>query len=75
MSDCTKATELLYQGTSVRGMDFGHPLVVPYYSTTAFKVQTLAEVREMLITEHRTVFPSPDSAPTVISSMHINSCP
>lgn len=47
MSDCTKATELLYQGTSVRGMDFGHPLVVPYYSTTAFKVQTLAEVREM----------------------------
>lgn len=47
MSDYSKATELLYQGTTVRGMDFNRPLVVPYYSTTAFKVHTIPEVKEM----------------------------
>ena len=47
MAEYSKTTELLYQGTTVRGMDFNHPLVIPYYSTTAFKVQTLAEVKEM----------------------------
>lgn len=31
-----------------------------------------ALVREMLITLHRWVFPSPDSAPTVINSTHRN---
>ena len=48
MSDYSKATELLYQGTEARGMDFSKPLVIPYYSTTAFKMQTLAEVREVV---------------------------
>ena len=47
MSHYSEATELLYQGTEVRGMDFYKPLVVPYYSTTAFKMQTLEEVRDV----------------------------
>ena len=47
MSNYTEATELLYQGTEVRGMDFYKPLVAPYYATTAFKMQTLEEVREV----------------------------
>lgn len=47
MKKYSKATELLYQGTEVRGMDFYKPLVVPYYATTAFKMQNLAEVREV----------------------------
>lgn len=48
MGKYSKATELLYQGTEVKGMDFYKPLVVPYYSTTAFKMQNLAEVREVV---------------------------
>ncbi len=47
MSKYSKSTELLYQGTEARGMDFYKPLVVPYYSTTAFKMRNLAEVREV----------------------------
>ena len=46
-SNFSKSTQLLYEGTEVRGMDFNNPLTLPYYATTAFKVHTLAEVREM----------------------------
>ena len=34
----------------------------------------LAEVNTTLITEQSSVFPRPDSAPTVVSSTHMNIC-
>ncbi len=47
MNDYSKATELLYTGLTAGGMDFGNPLTIPYYGTTAFKAGTVAEMQEV----------------------------
>ena len=46
MTKYSKATELLYRGKSVCGMDFNKPEAFPLFATTAFATKSLAEVRE-----------------------------
>ena len=43
---CSEATELLYRGRKVKGMDFNKPEAFPLFTTTAFTMNSLTEVKE-----------------------------
>ena len=42
----SRASELLYQGRSVKGQDYNNPASFPLFATTSFTMNSLAEVRE-----------------------------
>lgn len=44
--NCSPASELLYKGRTVKGMDFNKPEAFPLFAVTAFTMNSLDEVRE-----------------------------
>ena len=47
MSDFTRASEILYAGEHVKGMDLKKPETLPIFETTAFTMNSLSELAEV----------------------------
>lgn len=64
------ATELLYKGRVVKGMDFNKPEAFPLFAVTAFTMNSLSEVREAYKSKYtyvRTGNPDRDALSEVVS--------
>ena len=46
MNDFTRASEILYAGEHVKGMDLKKPETLPIFETTAFTMNSLTELAE-----------------------------
>lgn len=69
-SNYSPATELLYKGKVVKGMDFNKPESFPLFTATAFTMNSLTEVREAYQSKYtyvRTGNPDRDALAEVVS--------
>ena len=44
----SRASELLYQGRSVKGQDYNNPASFPLFATTSFTMNSLAEIKYII---------------------------
>ena len=64
------ASELLYKGRTVRGMDFNKPEAFPLFAVTAFTMNSLSEVKEAYKSKYtyvRTCNPNRDALAEVVT--------
>ena len=67
---CSEATELLYRGRKVKGMDFNKPEAFPLFTTTAFTMNSLTEVKEAYAKKYtyiRTCNPNRDALADMVT--------
>lgn len=65
-----EATELLYKGRKVKGMDFNKPEAFPLFTTTAFTMNSLTEVKKAYAEKYtyiRTCNPNRDALADMVT--------
>lgn len=68
----SKASEILYKGRVVKGMDFNKPEAFPLFANTSFTMKSLDEVKEAYKSKYtyvRTGNPNRDSLAEIVSSL------